>query len=261
MKTQISSLVLVTALLAVIAACGKKEQTTSSQHALTTFAAVVETNAFPSVVRVLGANQSVLCTGTVISTRAVLTAAHCTLEEGTYTVTTSAGDFSTSDRIVFGKGDVHDPNDIAILYFSSDIVKSEDEVISIGNQVAVGDQLTMVGYGCNDFDTRSGTGTKRSGTNEVTSDLTFLEFYTPPVQPSSRSILGSADAAGSCFGDSGGPVLKADAQGKSVLVGVAHAAVADKKGQTSYSVDMTRKDNRDFIAKANQDHHLNIPGF
>ncbi|NDG26903.1 MAG: hypothetical protein EB120_06995, partial [Proteobacteria bacterium] len=163
------------------------------------------TSDYPGVVQVLSPSGA-LCTGTIVSTRAVLTAAHCTLSSGRYSIRGSVN-ASTTVKYNYGPGIADDPNDIAILVFPSNTFPAA-YVIDIASSVAAGEVARLVGYGCNDLDTRMGAGVKRTGTNVVADVNDYVEFYTPVSSSGVRGILGPQNRAASCYGDSGGPALK-----------------------------------------------------
>ncbi len=226
---------------------------------------VQATTAYPAVVEVILPGGTGLCSGTFVSPRAVLTASHCALNSGTYEVITSFGVFSTTNRVQYGPGVVDDPNDIAILYFDSDIADpTQGQVMNIGKSVQQGDVATLVGFGCTNIDTKTGAGIKRSGTNVVDSIDDYLEFLTPidgtTGNGSTQAILGSSNRAGSCFGDSGGPAALSSG-GTLVEVGVTHAGGTDSDGIVSEYVDLTRTDNSGWLSSQNSTYNLGIAGF
>ncbi|NBT58671.1 hypothetical protein EBT16_07810 [bacterium] len=61
---------------------------------------VTKTTAFPGVVKVISSTG--YCSGTIVSNKAVLTAAHCTLQSGEYTVVGNFGSASTNTHYNFG---------------------------------------------------------------------------------------------------------------------------------------------------------------
>ena len=220
---------------------------------------VTTTSDFPGVVSV-SIPSGGLCTGTIISPRAVLTAAHCTQGAGQYSVKGSFGTVRTSVVENFGPGEVDDPNDISILVFPANTF-AQNLVINIGDSVRVGETARLVGFGCNNIDTRTGAGIKRTGTNVVADVYDYVEFYTPASSTSSRGIIGPQNRAGSCFGDSGGPALK-EVGGELKLIAVTHAG--GQVGNTivsQYSDVANRADNRNFIAQVNRDYNLGVIGF
>jgi hypothetical protein len=189
----------------------------------------------------------------------VLTAGHCVSENGAYTIIASFGTFTTYFKTSFGPGTINDPNDIALLYFNYDVA-SGAQVMPLGERVVTGDTVRIIGYGCNDIDTRRGSGIKRTGINTVSRISDYLELITPYQDPTSRAILGPENRAGSCFGDSGGPAALGDSPGNLHLVGVSHAGGTYQDSLISEYTDFTRSDNRNFVSQANQTYDLRISG-
>lgn len=224
-----------------------------------------ETTGYSAVVLVIAPQGRGICTGTFISERAVLTATHCLSRSGDYTVATAWGNFATSQRVKFGTGTVDDPNDVSLLVFDEPVASRADgQVYSVSDDVKEGDTLRLVGFGCNDIGSRSGSGVKRTGTNVVANLSEYVEFVTPSSGGSSgssdfRGILGPENRAGSCFGDSGGPAIREVAGGFEV-VGVTHAGGESADSLISEYVNVTRSDNRDFLRQANQTYELGILG-
>lgn len=221
-----------------------------------------ETSAYPAVVKVILPGGKGLCSGTFISPRAVLTAAHCTLSTGSYMVVASFGSFITSSRLNYGAGVVDDPNDISLLMFDRDVADPDQgQVATLGDSVNAGEILRLVGFGCKDLETRRGTGVKRTGTNMVYEVNDYIELLTPRTRSeSSRRIIGSDNRAGACFGDSGGPAAEAREDGTFIVKGVAHTGGELEDDYISDYVNISRGDNRAFLANANRDYNLGIHG-
>lgn len=221
---------------------------------------VAETTQYPGVVMVLAPNGG-LCTGTIVSPKAVLTAAHCTLRTGRYTVRGSFGpSVTTSQRVNYGPGEIDDPRDISILIFPEGTFQSQ-YVIKIADSIHSGDTATLVGYGCNNISTTTGAGIKRAGTNQVANLSSYVEFYTPTTSSNYRGIIGPDNRAGSCPGDSGGPALK-QVNGEYQVAAVTHAGGVLGGTIISQYVDISnRSDNRNFIAEVNRNENLGIEGF
>lgn len=235
--------------------CGKLESGVDLPAPSATLSSV--TSGYEPVVMVVLPGGSGICSGTFISTRAVLTAAHCTQNAGTYTVTGSLGTFSTSTRVNYGgAADVNDTHDISVLIFSTDVV-SASQVYGIESSVSSGDTLRLVGYGCSNLSRRTGAGVKRTGTNVVYSLGSYIEFLTPVTN--GVGILGADNRAGSCFGDSGGPALD-ESSGSPKVAGVTHAGGYYGSDILSQYIDLTKSEHRNFLATVATNYSLTISG-
>jgi secreted trypsin-like serine protease len=237
--------------------CGKRQGTESNQY-ITNGRLISVTSGYDPVVMIRIPGSNGLCTGTFISRRAVLTASHCAQASGTYSISTSFGNFTSSTKVTYGSGSVNDVNDLALIIFNSDVA-NDSQVYGVGSNVRTGENLRLVGYGCNDLTTRQGSGIKRTGTNVVGSLSSYITFYTPSSGGSAAGIIGFEDRAGSCFGDSGGPALQS-ANGKLVVIGVTHAGGTSGGEIISQYIDLSRSDNRQFLSTVNSNYGLGIAG-
>lgn len=87
----------------------------------------------------------------------------------------------------------------------------------------------------------------------------FIEVLTPSTSNYRVALVGPSNRAGSCFGDSGGPMLK-DVGGKLQVVGVDHAAGSANGELSTDYIDITRPDNRNFLRRTNETYDLKIQG-
>jgi hypothetical protein len=237
-----------------LVACGNQYSTSSIPVASGKFSTT--TNAYPGVVMVLVPGGG-LCTGAIVSEHAVLTARHCVDRIGVYTVRSKRGDFQTTQVARMGNGSVDDPNDISLLVFDESLTGFNDEIYPIADSASVGDAVTVVGFGCNSVETRSGAGVKRMGTNKVASKTDYLVLLTPKTS-TSRAIIGDANQAGTCFGDSGGPLF-VSRNGKLEIAGVTHAGGSYSAYYVSEFVNVAdNTDNRHFLASAESQYNLDL---
>src|SRR5262249_31264894 len=148
----------------VCLACGKANEVDLDDLDAPSNRAIVATADYPAVVMVVMPGGEGLCTGTFISPNTVLTAAHCTQIDGSYLIVSNFGSFRAEQRRNFGPGKLDDPEDLALLILSENKADArKGQVIPIGSQPTLAERVRLVGYGCNDFELRRGTGVKRTG--------------------------------------------------------------------------------------------------
>ncbi len=243
-------------------ACGKATDVDLDALESPSNRSIVVTSDYPAVVMVVMPGGHGLCTGTFISPTTVATAAHCTQDDGSYLIVSSFGNFRTSTRRNFGPGVVDDPEDLALLILDESVANPRrGQVIAVGQQPDLAEKVRLVGFGCNDFEQRLGTGVKRTGTNQVSRLGDYVELYTPRVAKttltSGRALIGSDNRSGTCFGDSGGPLLNYR-NGEWGVAAISHAGASLTDGYLSGFVNLNRGTNLDFLKSADAELDLGI---
>lgn len=251
MQTLLIRFSVIVAALVLSTGCGRTAGNPSTQSGADQVGQSIHTSMtlpphdFAAVVKVLSPSGTSYCSGTFVTGHTVLTAAHCTLENGTYTVVAAFGTFTTAKKNALGNGTVYDASDIALLTFDEDVA-APDQVIAVGNEVHQNEELYLVGFGCDNFYDHTGGETKREGRNRVSQITSFLEFITP-TPLAAHSIISQDGQSATCFGDSGGAGIKRNTDGTYALVGVIHSGGVRTDGLSSQLVDLTRQENQAFI--------------
>jgi hypothetical protein len=158
---------------------------------------------------------STICTGTLVSPGRVLTAAHCHVRDD-LTVRTLDGREARSSRVV-----THPDLDVMVIELTPDAGFSTILPLSTASLDAhsVGEHAELAGVG------RTERGTF--------GELRFAEEPIVDVRPNEIWVDGNG-ASGACDGDSGGPLLGFDADGRLGVLGVLSRGSRDCRGVDVY---------------------------
>jgi secreted trypsin-like serine protease len=162
-------------------------------------------------------NTQGLCTGTLLTNRQVLTAAHCFLNKSVRFVFVEVGAASIlanvvavhpQATIVVNDGTPRVDNDVAIVHLSSDLNGATLPIL-VSSPVNDGDIFSIYGYG---LDEAGNLNVLRSGQSKVSS-----------VDEQHITAFFNGEGSNSCNGDSGGPAILSitkDGTVQSGIVGV-----------------------------------------
>jgi len=222
--------------VAVLAGCQARQSPTAAQSDVKSAAKIIngqrpaeDSDLARSIVAVIAkkAEGQALCTGTILTTDTVLTAAHCVAESPSEVDIVFATDIHTANSESLRRVDRflqnpayqglagHGEGDLAVLHFSGGLPENYEQVtfVPVHTELEIGQEIQVFGYGVIDPGSHSGAGVLRQAQTQI------LEIY------SSSQVLTDESRSGVCFGDSGGPGF-VQYKGKWAQWGVASAVVS-----------------------------------
>lgn len=191
---------------------------------------------YPSVVALEDTPGNWFCTGTLVTSEWVLTAAHCVADGPTTGLHARFGDPDVNDAAggtVVAISEVHPhpdfdwkawDNDIALVRLATPVTTHAPTPIH-RDVVLAATPVIDVGYGVADNNDNGG-GLLRS-VDKVTADCAGAND--PTVSGDVLVCMDASDGRGSCFGDSGGPTFMR-ANGSLVVAGVTSGGTGDACG-------------------------------
>ena len=159
------------------------------------------TNAFPAIGQLdlkLSDDRRGLCTGTLVAPSVVLTAAHCISYEsrkknfGKFIIKGSKS-FDIDAAISFSPQGGMRPHDLALLHLKKSVSRNLARPFKIAQELpANGTPVETFGYGCQDRESREGSGKKQAfefAYGEVTQNLCPGDSGGPVVIPQDKEII------------------------------------------------------------------------
>lgn len=248
-------------LLAQLVGCGASQD---ASDVSVTNGREVKDGEYPSVVLLYDQSAGAICTGTFVSPTRVLTAAHCTMSgevdaEGRVAdlklaiikiadpVNKKAELIGTSTAVF--RNPLWDKNgknvnkyDLGVVEFAPGVSKAVSQLAA--GAPAVGESLTIVGYGLNqttNMNDPASAGVKRVGVNKVASLADgFIQFT-----GANKTSNGNGTNSSAASGDSGGPLF---INGK--VAGVTSGGGFGGFGSTrSLYVNLSSPESKAFLSK------------
>lgn len=206
------------------------------------------------------------CTGTWLNSRMFITSAHCTVHGpgragrrrvdigGQRAKLYNHPDYNTKN---FRNGTYRDYFDVSVGVFKKDVITDNRKFATlcehqmntkgklVDESLVLGRRALLVGYGCNTWPNRTGTGVKRYGYSTITEV--------------DRDYFTSLDPKGglSCPGDSGGPYFMVNDDQTGCIAAINF--YSDRK-QQNHATNIFHPKVQSFLRKVADDNNLDVCG-
>ena len=195
-------------------------------HAIVAGEPAQDANGVRSVTVRIDSSKGELCTGAVINPHTILTAAHCVLGGGSFTVTSLGPDFRPRRHKVaqvvvhpsFARGTTPRTQpgaDLAMIRLGT-ALPADMGAVSVGSELWNGEGLSIAGFGLAIEGRNASARSLRQARLVTSGTYTSANSVTVAVDETRR---GEQAGAGACRGDSGGPALRGSANSRD-LVGI-----------------------------------------
>lgn len=177
-----------------------------------------------AVLEVAGDEVVSVCSGAVLDSTTVITAKHCTATEGPLSVAIGSSTSCPDGEVDVVARVLHPELDLALLTLAENVVDAFDIVplvVDRSDRYGAGALVQIAGFGLDGVADRPGR-------------RLFATTSVSDVEPAFLSVSAQLGLTGACSGDSGGPALVRDEEGRAAVIGVLSKGASDCAGEDVY---------------------------